>query len=208
MIGWSNAGMSDEFLDAMSGVQPLQKTEYAEFKKQMLDTKTVAARRQAAQSFSSSHHSSPDSDLKVNVLTGDQHTVEPVAPLALLSFQRPGVQHGVFKKLRLGKYTVEAHLDLHRMTVEQARMAVIQFVRNCLSQDIRCALINHGKGEGRQQPAVLKSCIAYWLPQLEEILAFHSAQQHQGGLGATYIMLKKSDSKRQDNLERHQRRLK
>ena len=200
--------MSDEFLDAMSGVQPLQKTEYAECKKQTPDAKTVAARRQAAQSFSSSNHSSPDNGTKISVLTGDLRTIEPVDPLDLLSFKRPGIQHGVFKKLRLGKYTVEAYLDLHRMTVEQARMAVIRFVRYCLSQHIRCALINHGKGEGRQQPAVLKSCIAYWLPQLEEILAFHSAQQHQGGLGATYIMLKKSDPKRQDNLERHQRRLK
>ena len=200
--------MSDEFLDAMSDVQPLQKAGHVESKKPSLDTQTVAARRQAAESFSLSADHSPDSDINTSPLVGDQRTIDPVAPSDILSFQRPGVQHGVFKKLRLGKYAVEASLDLHRMTVEQARAAVIRFVRDCLSRDIRCALINHGKGEGRQQPAVLKSCIAYWLPQLTDILAFHSAQRHQGGVGATYIMLRKSDAKRQDNLERHQRRQK
>ena len=80
------------------------------------------------------------------------------------------------------------------MTIKQAKAAVIRFVCNCSLQDIRCALINHGKGEGRPQPAVLKSCVAQWLPQLAEVLAFHSAQQHQGGVGATYIMLKKSSA--------------
>ena len=194
--------MSNDFLDAMSDVQPLEKTDRVELKKQTLDTETAATRRRAAQSYTPSNHAA------TSELVGDQTTIEPVAPLDILSFQRPGVQHGVFKKLRLGRYDIEACLDLHRMTVEQARVAVIQFVRDCLSQDIRCALINHGKGEGRRQPAVLKSCVAHWLPQLADILAFHSAQQHQGGVGATYILLKKSDAKRRENLEQHQRRQK
>ena len=92
------------------------------------------------------------------------------------------------------------------MSVEQAKMAVVQFVSDCLSHGVRCALINHGKGEGRRQPAMLKSCIAHWLPQFGAVLAFHSAQKYQGGVGATYVMLKKSDAERRENLEQHQRR--
>jgi len=182
----------------MSGVQPLQKTECVELKKQTLDAKTAVARRRAAQSCSLPNHHLLNVDSITGDFVGDHATIESVAPLDILSFQRPGVQHGVFKKLRLGRYTIEVGLDLHGTTVEQARVAVIQFVRDCLLHDIRCALINHGKGEGRQQPAVLKSCVAHWLPQLADVLAFHSAQKNQGGVGATYIMLKKSDAKRQD----------
>ncbi|MYM64159.1 DNA endonuclease SmrA [Pseudomaricurvus sp. HS19] len=141
---------------------------------------------------------------KRNDLSGD--FVEQLEPNAILSYQRPGVQHGVFRNLRLGKYAVEARLDLHRHTVEQAREALFRFVKDCLENDIRCALVTHGKGEGREQPALLKSCVAHWLPQLEDVLAFHSAQKHHGAAGATYIMLRKSDRKRQENLERHQRR--
>lgn len=135
----------------------------------------------------------------------DDH-VEPVDPLALLEFKRPGVQNGVYRNLRLGKYSIDARLDLHGMTVKQARSAVYQFIHDCMEQDIRCALITHGKGLGRAQPALLKSCVAHWLPQFEQVLAFHSAQKQHGGSGATYLLLRKSERKRQENWERQHKR--
>lgn len=132
--------------------------------------------------------------------------VPPVDPLDVLAFKRPGVQNGVYRKLRLGKYLVDARLDLHRLNVEQARRSVYQFVADCMEQDIRCALITHGKGVGRAQPALLKSCVAHWLPQFQEVLAFHSAQTAHGGTGATYLLLRKSERKRQENWERQHKR--
>lgn len=127
--------------------------------------------------------------------------VDMVSPMALLSYSRPGVQHGVFKSLRLGKYAIDARLDLHRLTVDEARVTLYRFVKDCLENDIRAALITHGKGEGREKPALLKSCVAYWLPQIEEVLAFHTAQKHHGSYGATYVLLKKSKSKKSENRE-------
>ncbi len=126
-----------------------------------------------------------------NFLSGEY--IEPLAPLAILEFKRDGVQLGVYRNLRLGKYQIDARLDLHHMTVEQARAAVFQFIKDCMTYGIRCALIAHGKSEGREQPAQLKSCIAHWLPQFDNVLAFHSAQPRHGASGATYILLRKSD---------------
>src|SRR5690606_15564022 len=139
-----------------------------------------------------------------NFLSGEY--IEPVDPLAILEFKRDGVQTGVCRNLRLGKYPIDARLDLHNMKVEQARSAVYQFVRDCMANDIRCALITHGKGEGREQPAQLKSCIAHWLPQFDEILAFHSAQKQHGASGATYVLLRKSERKKLENWEMHHKR--
>lgn len=139
-----------------------------------------------------------------NFLSGEY--IEPVDPLAILEFKRDGVQTGVYRNLRLGKYPIDARLDLHNMKVEQARSAVYQFVRDCMANDIRCALITHGKGEGREQPAQLKSCIAHWLPQFDEILAFHSAQKQHGASGATYVLLRKSERKKLENWEMHHKR--
>ncbi|WNO08141.1 DNA endonuclease SmrA [Teredinibacter sp. KSP-S5-2] len=116
-------------------------------------------------------------------------------PYDVLSFVRPGVQHGVYRNLRQGKYQIDARLDLHRLTVEQARKAVFQFVTDCVSNDVRMALITHGKGEGRNTPALLKSHVNHWLPQLDLVLAYHTAQKWHGGYGATYVLLKKSDKK-------------
>ncbi|SMF58994.1 DNA-nicking endonuclease, Smr domain [Alteromonadaceae bacterium Bs31] len=133
--------------------------------------------------------------------------VELVDPLAVLSYQRPGVQHGVFKNLRLGKYSLDARLDLHRLSVDDARKSIYQFIKDCVESDVRCALVTHGKGEGRNTPALLKSCVAHWLPQFDEVLAFHSAQKQHGSYGATYVLLKKSDKKKLETKERHQRHL-
>lgn len=132
--------------------------------------------------------------------------IEMVKPWDELSFKRDGVQHGVFKNLRQGRYALDASLDLHRLSVEQARHAVFEFITDCVAHHIRCALITHGKGELRDNPALLKSCTNHWLRQIDAVLAFHSAQRHHGGYGATYVLLRKSDEKRQENKEVYSKR--
>ena len=126
-----------------------------------------------------------------------------VDPFDVLSFKRPGVQNGVFRNLRQAKYQIDARLDLHRMSVESARLAVYQFIVDCVANDVRMALVTHGKGLGRDHPALLKSCVAHWLPELDDVLAFHTAQKYHGGYGATYVLLKKSASKRQEAREKN-----
>lgn len=138
-----------------------------------------------------------------------QDYVEKVDPHDVLEYKRPGVQDGVFKRLRQGKYGVEARLDLHRQTVAQAREQVFQFIDDCMANDIRVAIIVHGKGDRKPDPesqAMLKSYINKWLRDLDNVMAFHSAQRHHGGLGAVYVLLKKSEKARLENWERHQKR--
>ena len=135
--------------------------------------------------------------------------IEQVDPYDILSFLRPGVQYAVFKKLRQGKYEIQSTLDLHRKTVEQSRQSVWAFLKDCQTHGIRCALITHGKGEGREQPAKLKSCVNHWLRQVDQVLAFHTAQKQHGGSGATYVLIKKNAQARQctsEELDRGRRR--
>lgn len=188
-------GCDEGFRAEMSDVQPIRTSRRVALSRTENSRLNVVARRKAALEEASDDR---------NELSGEY--VEPLDPNAFLEFKRPGIQNGVYRNLRLGKYAVDARLDLHHHTVEQARVALYGFVRDCLQHDIRCALITHGKGEGRQQPALIKSCVAHWLPQFNEVLAFHSSQKHHGGTGATYVLLRKSERKRQDNLERHQKR--
>lgn len=140
-----------------------------------------------------------------NPLTSD--IVEPLTAHDVLSWQRPGVQHGVFKKLRLGHYPIEARLDLHRMTVEEARREVFGFINDCVRYSLRTVIILHGKGERNPDGvAQLKSYLAKWLPELDDVLAMHSAQKHHGGTGAVYVMVRKGDRDKQRNREIHGRR--
>jgi len=159
-------------------------------------TPGMLARRQAAE----------DVGERLRDYLDDEERITPVKPWDELSWKRDGVQHGVFKNLRLGKYALESRLDLHRMTVETARREVLEFVSDCVASNIRCVLITHGKGELREKPALLKSCVNHWLRQIDAVLAFHSAQRHHGGYGATYVLLRKSVEKREENREKFSKR--
>lgn len=177
-------------------VQPLKQDERVRLSRREKDTPGVDERRKSA---------AEEVSRATDPLTSTP--MEMVDPLAVLSFKQPGVQNGVFRNLRLGKYTLDARLDLHRMTVDIARKRLYQFIQDCIAHDVRAALVTHGKGLGRDNPAVLKSCVAHWLPEMPEVLAFHTAQQHHGGYGATYILLKKSDRKKRETGEKASKRL-
>jgi DNA-nicking Smr family endonuclease len=110
-----------------------------------------------------------------------------------LLYCRPGLQHGVFRKLRRGQYAVEAELDLHGMRVVEARQALTAFLQNALACRVKTVRIVHGKGNGsfNKQP-VLKGKVNHWLRQRIEVLAFCSARPIDGGTGAIYVLLRRS----------------
>ncbi len=134
--------------------------------------------------------------------------VEPVDPYDYIQFKRDGVQEGVYRKLRLGKYPIEAQLNLHHFSVKEARNEIYKFIKQCHQLNIRSVLIIHGIGiKSKPYPAVLKSHLNKWLPSLESVLALHTAQKQHGGYGATYVLIRKSDEKKRENRERHLKRL-
>jgi DNA-nicking Smr family endonuclease len=132
--------------------------------------------------------------------------VRPVAPFDEIAWKNDGVQQGVWRKLRLGKYPSDATLDLHRRTVREAREDVWRFVTEAAAHGLRTVHILHGRGERSDTPGRIKSYVATWLESLDEVLAFHTAQRQHGGYGAVYVLLRKSAEKRNDNRERFARR--
>lgn len=183
----------DLFAQEMQGVARLKPSDRLFLAKPREETPGLAERRSAAmrEFFRDRNHL----------------TTQPVEMLKsndVLSFKRPGIQDGVFRKLRLGHYEIEARLDLHRKSLEDARREVFQFIRDCQKFELRSVIILHGKGERNQnQEALLKSYVAAWLPEMDEVMAFHSAQKHHGGTGAVYVMLRKGEKAKQANRERH-----
>ena len=109
-----------------------------------------------------------------------------------LLFARPGIQKQTLKKLRRGQFAIEAELDLHGMTVEVARNALSEFLKKCMARSQRCVRIVHGKGLGsiNKQP-IIKNKVNNWLRQRDEVLAYCSARQIDGGTGAIYLLLKR-----------------
>lgn len=184
----------DLFREMMADVAPLEQDKVTTEKKHQI-TDAQLARQAAAQSLADSDPEYLSLDYAMMVKPDD-----------MLDYKRDGVQDGVIRKLRLGKYDIQARLDLHRKTLREARDEVLHFLRQCQRMDIRTVLIVHGKGERSTPPALMKSYVATWLTQISDVMGYHSALRQHGGNGALYVMLKKSPERKLENRERHQKR--
>ena len=96
------------------------------------------------------------------------------------------------KKLHEGKFSVQDYLDLHDMSVEEAENEVGQFLKDSLMKGHRCIRIIHGRGLRSPKGPVLKNSLIKWLSgrYRKIIIAFVTARQCDGGLGALYVLLR------------------
>ncbi|RVU41782.1 DNA endonuclease SmrA [Rheinheimera riviphila] len=132
--------------------------------------------------------------------------VDLVAPDEVLAYKKDGVQEGVYKNLRLGKYQIDATLMLLGKNLTDARRALFEFVADCHQRGIRTLLVHHGMGrDSKPQPAILKSYTYQWLKQIPAVLACHTAQKTHGSYAATYVLLQKNTEQKRENRDRHQK---
>jgi len=101
----------------------------------------------------------------------------------------------VYRQLRAGQYSPEAHLDLHGLNIDQANLTLLHFVREHYLAGKRCLLIIPGRGSNSPGGvAVLKEELKTWLtrdPLKRVVLAFSTALPRHGGAGALYVLLRK-----------------
>ncbi len=110
----------------------------------------------------------------------------------------PSVPSKTFKQLGLGLLPPQASIDLHGLREAQAWLELHAFLQAMHGaerdgQPVRVMLIIHGKGHGHgaaKNMGVIKSQLAGQLAQSPYVLAFHTAQPHHGGMGASYVLLK------------------
>lgn len=103
----------------------------------------------------------------------------------------PGMGPEVLRQLRRAYWPVGAHLDLHGLNSDEARLALISFIDASQTHGTRCVRIVHGKGYGSADgQSVLKARVAQWLTQLGAISAFASAPTAHGGRGALLVLLR------------------
>jgi DNA-nicking Smr family endonuclease len=98
----------------------------------------------------------------------------------------------VASMLHKGHYAVQDSLDLHGIILEDAETEIDRFIRESLKKNYRCIKIIHGRGLGSAGRPVLKEAVVKLLSRKykKHIVAFVSARQCDGGLGASYVLLK------------------
>ncbi len=106
-----------------------------------------------------------------------------------------GLDPLILGKLRSGSLSPEAHLDLHGQNARQALDSLILFMKNAYTRGLRTVLVVTGRG--RNSPdgiGILRLELQKWLtrdPFKRVVLAFCTAQTHDGGPGAVYVLLRK-----------------
>jgi DNA-nicking Smr family endonuclease len=106
-----------------------------------------------------------------------------------------GIDRRLLKRLRAGDYAVQAHVDLHGLTREEARDRVARFLLDSRRAGRRCVLIVHGRGNhSKDSIPVLKQAVRSWLERgqiARTVLAFATARPSDGGAGAVYVLLRR-----------------
>jgi DNA-nicking Smr family endonuclease len=110
-----------------------------------------------------------------------------------LRFHRPSVGRRTMRRLARGNFSVQDEIDLHGMTVTEAKPRLTDFIERCAKEGRLCVRVVHGKGLGSgHRGPVLKQKVNRWLRQWDVVLAFVSTRQVDGGTGAIYVLLRQS----------------
>jgi DNA-nicking Smr family endonuclease len=110
-----------------------------------------------------------------------------------VEWTNPEYHEHVILKLHGGHFSVQAYLDLHGCTVPEAEEELEAFFQDSFRKGLRCIKIIHGRGlrsarGPRIKDAVIKRLSGHFR---RDIIAFVTARQCDGGLGALYVLLKK-----------------
>src|SRR2546426_7369021 len=97
--------------------------------------------------------------------------------------------------LRSGRFSVQAHIDLHGLNLQEARFTLEEFLLESVRAGFTCVRVIHGRGlHSHKHRSVLKENIHRWLctrRMSRHVIAYTSARRCDGGGGAVYVLLRK-----------------
>ena len=103
------------------------------------------------------------------------------------------VNRAVTDRLHRGEFSIQGHIDLHGLSVEEARDAFENFFKKSIAEGKRMVLVIHGRGLSSPAEPIIKTNVYKWLttgPWRKWVMAFTSARLCDGGAGATYVLLR------------------
>lgn len=118
---------------------------------------------------------------------------EPTAPLES-DGALPAIDRRTAERLRRGQIAIEAQIDLHGLTQDEAFTAIQTFLAESLQAGRRCVLVITGKGTARDGGGVLRSAVPRWLTEgiyREHLIGIALAFPQHGGEGALYVLLRR-----------------
>lgn len=106
----------------------------------------------------------------------------------------PSLDNPTLDKLAKGKLQIEARVDLHGMTQDEAYSLLYSFLARAHARGARYVLVITGKGSSSGGDGVLKRSVPGWLatPTFRPFVSSHDhAARGHGGGGALYVRLRR-----------------
>jgi DNA-nicking Smr family endonuclease len=103
----------------------------------------------------------------------------------------PAFRDDIIQRLHDGRFAVQSYLDLHGFFVPDAEEELDDFLSDALKKGLGCVKIIHGRGLRSVKGARLKDVVVKRLSGhfRKDIIAYVTARQCDGGLGALYVLL-------------------
>jgi DNA-nicking Smr family endonuclease len=162
------------------------------WRKTMRDVKPLAPTRPARAAKEEEPEVEPTPAPRPRPVTAPVRRAQSLPPLA--PGESPGVDRRTAEKFRRGQLAVEAQLDLHGLTQEEAHRALASFIQQAHGRGLRMVLVITGKGGFGDARGVLREAVPRWLNEGDlrlRVLSCAWAQPRHGGAGALYVLLRR-----------------
>jgi DNA-nicking Smr family endonuclease len=111
----------------------------------------------------------------------------------------------IARRLHRGDFSIQAHVDLHGLRVDDAKKTFEEFLNWAVTTGKRGVLIVHGRGLSSPSEPILKNKVKEWLtrgPWRKWVVAYSSARKCDGGAGATYVLLRQRPVSKRSKIRR------
>jgi DNA-nicking Smr family endonuclease len=106
----------------------------------------------------------------------------------------PGpIEPATARKIAKGRLVIEARIDLHGMTQDEAHFLLLSFIERAAQRHLRTVLVITGKGRSPRSEGALKRAVPLWLSQpafARHVSGHADAAAGHGGAGALYVRLR------------------
>lgn len=125
---------------------------------------------------------------------------EPAKPVRAAPAQPPApdlapLGRRMKSRVARGREAIDARLDLHGHTQDEAHAALLRFLRNASARGHRLVLVITGKGRAGGEMGVLRRQVPQWLGLAEFralVIGYEQAHIAHGGEGALYVRVRRS----------------
>lgn len=138
-------------------------------------------------------HVRPENDTEAlhRVVTGKER-IRLVDTGEYMEWIDPAARRDLAVLLHHGRFAVQDAIDLHHLTLSEAESALDRFFRSAVRHRLSCIKVIHGRGLRSPHGPVLKEAFRKMLHTRfrKWVLGYASARACDGGLGATYVLLR------------------